>query len=573
MVQHRDVSTRWWALHTAPLRLQPAPRSLAHSPGAARCPVSAVYHEESDEAWWQVDLGDVYVINSVIIVNYDSSGDNNFLYDISINIGNSSSVTDHTRCGEQRDKVPASTNVTIPCEGWGRHVSIRKYGGTRKDALLFCEVFVIGYKYRDCTSACEGSCSPVIGCDKCQAGKKMPDCKQDCDAGTYGNNCAERCSQHCAAGSAPCDRVTGTCSGGCQQWYGLDTCKAEIKRVDYSSTPENVSASSSSVSVSWSQSGRVPPGLESYYQYVVEATDGQSTKEVTRQFVAGQSDQTADINDLMHNTNYNIKVRIDAEHNTQKRKGYAGDILRVKTKCKAPAKPKIDRVTPTDPVGVGSKMGSLHVTWQVIGDSGCDNFKKLLVQYKKNSGQWQDKLIAGVTETQITIDNLQSGYYSIRLSVTNNEDIESFSNTMTSTVGLTRATTSDKDINGGNGGCSCNDRRTGSDDGATKLILGVIIAVLVVIILVMAALFIIIRLRNGSVWDLVCKRKPKPASNFTPANVRQPAPEATISRNVTAADVAEPEAADGHEYEQLELEQNSFGRGSTEGIYERVGQQ
>ena len=57
------------------------------------------------------------------------------------------------------------------------------------------------------------------------------------------------------------------------------------------------------------------------------------------------------------------------------------------------------------------------------------------------------------------------------------------------------------------------------------------------------------------------------------ANVRQPAPEATISRNVAAADVAEPEAADGHEYEQLELQQNSFGRGSTGGIYERVGQQ
>ena len=31
----------------------------------------------------------------------------------------------------------------------------------------------------------------------------------------------------------------------------------------------------------------------------------------------------------------------------------------------APAKPKIDSVMPTDPVCVGSKMGSLHVTWQV----------------------------------------------------------------------------------------------------------------------------------------------------------------------------------------------------------------
>ncbi|KAI0238063.1 hypothetical protein LSAT2_011319 [Lamellibrachia satsuma] len=43
----RDLSTRRWALHTTPLGLQSAPRSLAHSPGAARCPVSAVYHEKN----------------------------------------------------------------------------------------------------------------------------------------------------------------------------------------------------------------------------------------------------------------------------------------------------------------------------------------------------------------------------------------------------------------------------------------------------------------------------------------------------------------------------------------------
>lgn len=106
------------------------------------------------------------------------------------------------------------------------------------------------------------------------------------------------------------------------------------ERVDYSSAPKNVSVSSSSVSVSCPQSGLVPSGLESYYQYVVEATGGQSTKQVTRHFKAGQGDQTVDIDDLKHNTNYNIKVRIDAEHNKQKREGYAGGILRVKTKCK-----------------------------------------------------------------------------------------------------------------------------------------------------------------------------------------------------------------------------------------------
>ncbi|KAI0218038.1 hypothetical protein LSAT2_030224 [Lamellibrachia satsuma] len=158
----------------------------------------------------------------------------------------------------------------------------------------------------DCTGPCEGSCNHVTGCDKCQAGKKMPNCKRDCSAGSYGVNCAERCSQHCAAGSASCDRVTGACSRGCQQWYGLNTCKSEITQV--------------------------PPGLESHYQYVVEAADGQSTKRVTKQFVAGQGDQSVEIKGLKHNTDYYIKVRIDARHNNQKRQGYAGQPLTLKTK-------------------------------------------------------------------------------------------------------------------------------------------------------------------------------------------------------------------------------------------------
>ena len=33
----------------------------------------------------------------------------------------------------------------------------------------------------DCTSPCDGSCNHVTGCDKCQAGKKLPVCKQGKD--------------------------------------------------------------------------------------------------------------------------------------------------------------------------------------------------------------------------------------------------------------------------------------------------------------------------------------------------------------------------------------------------------
>ena len=51
----------------------------------------------------------------------------------------------------------------------------------------------------------------------------------DCQAGTYGINCADSCSQYCRLPDQ-CDRVTGSCSGDCHQWYGLDTCMAEISK-------------------------------------------------------------------------------------------------------------------------------------------------------------------------------------------------------------------------------------------------------------------------------------------------------------------------------------------------------
>ena len=102
-------------------------------------------------------------------------------------------------------------------------------------------------------------------------------------------------------------------------------------RVDYQSTPKKLSVTSSSASVSWPQSERVPPGLESYYQYVVEYADGQGTETLTRPFIAGQGDQSVEIKGLKHNTNYYIKVRIDARHNNQTRQGSAGQTLTLKT--------------------------------------------------------------------------------------------------------------------------------------------------------------------------------------------------------------------------------------------------
>jgi len=68
-----------------------------------------------------------------------------------------------------------------------------------------------------------------------------------------------------------------------------------------------VTKTSYSVKVSWPKSDEVTAGLESYYQYVVEATaSGQDPVQVTRQLESGQSDLTAVLVGLRHNSEYEI---------------------------------------------------------------------------------------------------------------------------------------------------------------------------------------------------------------------------------------------------------------------------
>ena len=81
----------------------------------------------------------------------------NYLYHLSIGIGSSPSVDAHTECASRTAEIPLDTNVTLPCEGTGRYISIKKVGGARIDAMYFCEVVVMGYTYR-------GKCTHVRPC-------------------------------------------------------------------------------------------------------------------------------------------------------------------------------------------------------------------------------------------------------------------------------------------------------------------------------------------------------------------------------------------------------------------------
>ena len=105
-----------------------------------------------------------------------------------------------------------------------------------------------------------------------------------------------------------------------------------VVRVDYSPTPQLVSKTSSSVTVSWPKSDQVTTGLESYYQYVVEATTG--GQYIMREFVPYETGQNnATVNGLIHNTDYEIRVKICARLNGQLLNGSTGGSITVKTEC------------------------------------------------------------------------------------------------------------------------------------------------------------------------------------------------------------------------------------------------
>ena len=108
-----------------------------------------------------------------------------------------------------------------------------------------------------------------------------------------------------------------------------------VVRVDYSPTPQLVSKTSSSVTLSWPKSDQVTTGLDSYYQYVVEATTG--GQYIMREFVpyeTEQNDPNATVTGLIHNTEYEIRVKICARLNSQLLNGSTGGSITVKTECK-----------------------------------------------------------------------------------------------------------------------------------------------------------------------------------------------------------------------------------------------
>ncbi|XP_035657357.1 deleted in malignant brain tumors 1 protein-like [Branchiostoma floridae] len=99
--------------------------------------------DEDNPAWW-VDLGQSYVINSVVIFNrLDCCSDR--LNPFNIHIGGSSTVTSNPKCGGDHRIDLSQPSISVSCQGMtGRYVGVRLIGFPRVMSLCEVQVFSTG---------------------------------------------------------------------------------------------------------------------------------------------------------------------------------------------------------------------------------------------------------------------------------------------------------------------------------------------------------------------------------------------------------------------------------------------
>ncbi|KAI0223054.1 hypothetical protein LSAT2_025710 [Lamellibrachia satsuma] len=449
-------------------------------------------------AWWMVDLGEIYNVSRVIIYNRDSgsSGHAHEMLDtFKLSVGDSPDKTKHRQCASHNGRVAAGGIVEEQCKGIGRYLSFRRDGGDNSYSTGLCEVVVIGHRHVAC-QMCTTACNDVIGCEVCDPGKKQPDCVNDCDPGTYGKNCEDDCG-HCKDKTL-CDVKDGNCTSGCEAWYTTNICKAYINTPSFESSdkPEVDNIHSSYVTVRWRTAKNISSGIETHYYYIVWLqTEGKTYIYTTKLSQISNTDRLeTHISGLTFNTHYSVKVEPYRQQNERREAGTSTGVTRFKTSCIPPITPTIDAVlmctTPATRVGA-----CIAVIWKTLNDSGCDQIVRVGVWYKSQAAgtdTWSYRATKSVVETHLIIDGLINEPYQVKVEAVNNENISSTSesvstnpitsesvstNPITTAIPTSHAVPTSKAATGGLG--------TGSVIGvsAAAFILGVVVAVVGVIVI------------------------------------------------------------------------------------------
>lgn len=222
--------------------------------------------------------------------------------------------------------------------------------------ILFLSVIqlVFGYNCSDgsygseCTSC--GHCLNGAHCDKttgrcelgCEMGYRMPLCKSNCNGGTYGKNCENRCG-HCSGGTDVCDIITGACpSGKCDTWYvgNNSLCNVFIALINIHTIPQVIY-----VKDDWARLDldvHLQKKALTHYQFTAEyisdkerIAEFKEYKDVTSSYNPSTEKLTLILNGLDENTQYWFRVRISRSHNGISETGSPSDEVQVSTYIQA----------------------------------------------------------------------------------------------------------------------------------------------------------------------------------------------------------------------------------------------
>ncbi|XP_062585067.1 uncharacterized protein LOC134246727 [Saccostrea cucullata] len=215
------------------------------------CAHTALYQKQ---AWFQVDLGKHYNLNSVkIFYRNDYNWRPNRFRQFHLDVSNTSksvgcSTPQSFRCYKDNSTPPATPPavIDIPCKQTAQYVIIETTYTAPENPkegagpmLEICEIDVYG-----CSTECLGKmCHSNGQCDACEEGRWGRSCQNNCQSlcsnrscdaingtcnrgcepGFWGSTCTNKCSDHCL--NDTCDYYNGTCISGCKKSFTGPMCK------------------------------------------------------------------------------------------------------------------------------------------------------------------------------------------------------------------------------------------------------------------------------------------------------------------------------------------------------------
>ncbi|XP_053390094.1 scavenger receptor class F member 2-like, partial [Mercenaria mercenaria] len=211
--------------------------SLAVDRDLSTCSQTNYANMSKDIPWWRLWLKDKYKIRNISIVTTKVSLD--YFKNFKVTVGNSTFQNRYNGvysgrkiCYRHDDTAPRTTTISVTCNRaiYGNQIKIRL--ATNGTQLVLCDVRIYG-ECDDgtfgvsCTDRCSTHCQDVCdknngACTSCKSGWTGNRCNQACKSGYHGMECKKKCSAFCLRkGPSYCSHINGRCFHGCQAgWQG-----------------------------------------------------------------------------------------------------------------------------------------------------------------------------------------------------------------------------------------------------------------------------------------------------------------------------------------------------------------